>query len=165
MAYVSCSWGIGSVGYVMMSYGVANSVATLLTSRLVKMVGRTAVMYACVVILTATLVTMLCWDLRAGRDHYVLFVLMTSTGLAGGALLLQVSAMFGVLFLGREEAAYSNLMLWQAVGFVTSYGYSVSLCTDTKIYILLFLLMLGTAGYLRVERELKTCNKTYITRL
>nr|CAD7406961.1 unnamed protein product [Timema cristinae] len=164
-AYVSCSWGIGSVGYIMMSYGVANSVATLLTSRLVKMIGRTAVMYACVVILTAILVTMLCWDLQPGQDHYVLFALMTSTGLAGGALILQVSAMFGVLFPGKEEAAYSNLMLWQAVGFVTSYGFSIALCTNTKIYILLFLLMLGTAGYLRVERELKTSNKTYITRL
>nr|CAD7427500.1 unnamed protein product [Timema monikensis] len=164
-AYVSCSWGIGSVGYIMTSYGVANSVATLLTSHLVKMIGRTAVMYACVVILTAVLVTMLCWDLQLGQDHYVLFALMTSTGLAGGALILQVSAMFGVLFPGKEEAAYSNLMLWQAVGFVTSYGFSIALCTNTKIYILLFLLMLGTAGYLRVDRELKTSNKTYITRL
>lgn len=66
-------------------------------------------------------------------------------------LLVHVSAFYGILFAGREEAAYSNFRLWESMGSVITYAYSPYLCTDLKIYLLVGLLLIGIIGYATTE--------------
>jgi hypothetical protein len=65
------------------------------------------------------------------------------------------TAYCGILFPSREEAAYSNFRLWESLGFIIAYAYSVYLCTAVKIYILIALLIIGMTGYLNVEWQEK----------
>ncbi|KAK0090079.1 hypothetical protein PV325_003534 [Microctonus aethiopoides] len=57
----------------------------------------------------------------------------------------------GILFPGMEEAAYSNFRLWEATGSVVAYGYSPYLCTSTKLYVLIIILITGVVGYGIIE--------------
>lgn len=71
-------------------------------------------------------------------------------------ILCVFTAYCGILFPSREEAAYSNFRLWESLGFIIAYAYSMSLCATVKIYILLAFLATGMAGYLTIEwRERK----------
>lgn len=59
--------------------------------------------------------------------------------------------MSGILFPGREEAAFSNFRLWESTGSVITYIYSPYLCTFTKLYLLIGILCAGMAGYGIIE--------------
>lgn len=50
-----------------------------------------------------------------------------------------------------EEAAYSNFKLWEATGSVITYAYSPYLCTDTKLFVLIGILVIGVICYLIIE--------------
>jgi hypothetical protein len=65
------------------------------------------------------------------------------------------TAYCGILFPSREEAAYSNFRLWESLGFIIAYAYSMYLCVAVKIYILMALIIIGMAGYLTVEWQEK----------
>ena len=60
-------------------------------------------------------------------------------------------ALFGILFKDDQEPAFSNLRLWQSVGFTISFAYSNFLCVWIKIIILWCILGVSVAGYLIVE--------------
>lgn len=55
--------------------------------------------------------------------------------------------LYGVLFEKNKEAAFANYRLWEALGFVTAFGYSTFLCVSVKLYILLAALCLAMAAY------------------
>ncbi|KAK2114718.1 Protein unc-93 A, partial [Saguinus oedipus] len=59
--------------------------------------------------------------------------------------------LYGVLFEKSKEAAFANYRLWEALGFVTAFGYSTFLCIHVKLYILLGVLSLTMAAYGIVE--------------
>lgn len=61
------------------------------------------------------------------------------------------TALYGILFPGKEEASYSNFRLWESTGSVITYAYSPYLCLDVKLYLLLGLLIIGAIGYTSVE--------------
>lgn len=65
------------------------------------------------------------------------------------------TAYCGILFPSREEAAYSNFRLWESLGYIIAYAYSVYLCAAVKVYILIALLIIGMVGYLVVEWQEK----------
>ena len=62
--------------------------------------------------------------------------------------------MYGSIFNSNTEAAYSNLMMWESLGFAIAFAYSSFLCTDTKLYILTCTLIVGMTGYVATERVL-----------
>lgn len=64
---------------------------------------------------------------------------------------LQLPALSGLLFPGKEEAAFSNFRLWESTGSVITYVYSPYLCTQTKLYCLIAILCLGMIGYGIIE--------------
>lgn len=65
--------------------------------------------------------------------------------------MFSILALYGILFPGKEEAAYSNFRLWESTGSVITYAYSPYLCTNVKLYLLLILLIIGSLGYTGVE--------------
>ena len=64
---------------------------------------------------------------------------------------LSFLALFGILFKDDQEPAFSNLRLWQSVGFMISFAYSNFLCVWIKIIILWGILGVSMVGYLIVE--------------
>lgn len=70
------------------------------------------------------------------------------------------AALSGILFPGKEEAAYSNFRLWEATGSVLAYAYSPYVCTNIKLYILLGVLCVGFIGYIIIIRTDKATKKT-----
>lgn len=64
---------------------------------------------------------------------------------------MQFSALSGILFPGREEAAFSNFRLWESTGSVITYVYSPYLCTYMKLYLLIGILCAGMVGYGVIE--------------
>jgi hypothetical protein len=75
-------------------------------------------------------------------------------------ILCVFTAYCGILFPSREEAAYSNFRLWESLGFIIAYAYSMYLCATAKIYILLAFLVIGMAGYITIEwKERKKLNE------
>ncbi|KAB7500963.1 hypothetical protein Anas_12191 [Armadillidium nasatum] len=62
-----------------------------------------------------------------------------------------ISALYGAIFPGEAEAAFSNYRLWESVGFILSYLMSGNLCTHFKIYIRMGLLFLAMIGYYLIE--------------
>nr|CAD7400244.1 unnamed protein product [Timema cristinae] len=149
-SYVSCAWGIRNIGYVMICYGITNSITAISTGSLVKLTGRVPIVTGAAALHVAIIVTLLCWK-PSFQDRVVFFVMAGLWGVADGVWLVQINAMCGFLFPGREEAAYSNFRLWESLGFIVAYAYSSFLCTYVKLYILLALLVVGLVGYYYIE--------------
>nr|CAD7406354.1 unnamed protein product [Timema poppensis] len=149
-SYVSCAWGIRNIGYVMICYGITNSITAISAGSLVKLTGRVPIVTCAAALHVAILVTLLCWT-PSFQDRVLFFVMSGLWGVADGVWLVQINAMCGFLFPGREEAAYSNFRLWESLGFIVAYAYSSFLCTYVKLYILLALLVVGLVGYYYIE--------------
>lgn len=62
-----------------------------------------------------------------------------------------------MVFSSNEEAAFSNFLLWEAMGFTVAFAYSTVLCANAKLYVLIGMLGSGMVGYLAVE--LKECRR------
>lgn len=57
------------------------------------------------------------------------------------------TAFYGILFVGNEEAAFSNFRLFEATGSVITYMLSPMFCTQTKLIVLVVLMSVGMLGY------------------
>lgn len=149
-AYVACAWGISNIGYVMICYGITNSISAIGTGSIVKLTGRVPVVCCAFLLHLGILIFLLTW--APTPDDKILFFVVTGLwGICEGVWLVQINAYCGILFPSREEAAYSNFRLWESLGFIIAYAYSMYLCAAVKIYILLVFLAIGMAGYLSVE--------------
>lgn len=61
------------------------------------------------------------------------------------------AALYGILFLGQSEAAFSNYRLWESIGLAVANFTSTVLCVKVKVVILITCLFLGMTGYYSVE--------------
>lgn len=152
--YVACAWGISNIGYVMICYGITNSISAISTGSLVKLTGRVPVVCCAFLLHLGLLIGLLTWA-PTPDDKILFFVVIGLWGICDGVWLVQINAYCGILFPSREEAAYSNFRLWESLGFIIAYVYSVYLCAAVKIYILIAMLIIGMAGYLTVEWQEK----------
>ncbi|KZC14684.1 PREDICTED: UNC93-like protein [Dufourea novaeangliae] len=154
-SFVSCAWGISNIGYVMICFGVTNAIAALGAGSIMKLTGRKALMIFAFCLHLGILIFLLRW--KPTPDRSSMFFLMSGLwGLCDAMWLVQVNALSGILFPGKEEAAFSNFRLWESTGSVITYAYSPYLCTQTKLYILIGILCLGMIGYGLIEWSGKT---------
>lgn len=149
-AYVACAWGISNIGYVMICYGITNSISAIGTGSVVKLTGRVPVVCCAFLLHLGILIGLLTWA-PTPDDKIWFFVVTGLWGICDGVWLVQINAYCGILFPSREEAAYSNFRLWESLGFIIAYAYSMYICATVKIYILVAFLVTGMAGYLTVE--------------
>ncbi|XP_031844360.2 UNC93-like protein [Nomia melanderi] len=149
-SFVSCAWGISNIGYVMICFGVTNAIAALAAGSIMKLTGRRALMVFAFCLHMGILAFLLRW--RPTPDQSSMFFLMSGLwGLCDAMWLVQVNSLSGILFPGKEEAAFSNFRLWESTGSVITYVYSPYLCTQTKLYILMGFLCVGMIGYGLIE--------------
>ncbi|EFN78270.1 UNC93-like protein [Harpegnathos saltator] len=149
-SFVSCAWGISNIGYVMICFGVTNAIAALATGAIVKLTGRKPVMIFAFFLHSGILIFMLQW--KPTPEQGVIFFLVSGLwGVCDSIWLVQVNSLSGILFPGREEAAFSNFRLWESTGSVITYIYIPYLCTYTKLYLLFGILCVGMVGYSIIE--------------
>ena len=67
------------------------------------------------------------------------------------SLSLFVTALYGVIFEGDEEAAFSNYRLWESLGFIFAYVLQTQVCVYSKLWAVLIVLLTGMVGYLYIE--------------
>lgn len=149
-SFVSCAWGVSNIGYVMICFGVTNAIAALAAGSIMKLTGRRALMGFAFCLHLGILVFLLRW--KPSPEQSTVFFLMSGLwGLCDAMWLVQVNALSGILFPGKEEAAFSNFRLWESTGSVITYAYSPYLCTETKLYVLIGILCVGMVGYGLIE--------------
>ena len=149
-SFVSCAWGISNIGYVMICFGVTNAIAALGAGSIMKLTGRKPLMAFAFCLHMGILIFLLRWK-PTPEQNSTFFVMSGLWGLCDAMWLVQVNALSGILFPGKEEAAFSNFRLWESTGSVITYAYSPYLCTHTKLYVLMGILCLGMVGYVLIE--------------
>ncbi|XP_045611694.1 UNC93-like protein [Procambarus clarkii] len=149
-AYVSCGLGVHMVGYIMICYGVCDAVCSVSFSPLVKIVGRVPIFVMGFSINLSIIITLIYWSPNP-EDLPVFYILAGLWGVSDAVWQTQINALYGVIFPGESEAAFSNYRLWESIGFIIAYACSTVVCINTKITILLVFLVLGFVGYFAIE--------------
>ncbi|XP_053610149.1 UNC93-like protein [Plodia interpunctella] len=155
-AFVSCAVGTGTVGYVMLVFGIADAIGCVVTGYIAKVTGRIPLMCLATIVHGGLLIAMMAWRPQAGETH-IMYIMAVLWGLCDSVWLVQVNAYYGILFPGREEAAYANFRLWESMGYIIAYIISPYFRTSDKIYLILATLIVGVIAYFIVEyRDRKT---------
>ncbi|CAH0398236.1 unnamed protein product [Chilo suppressalis] len=149
-AFVSCAVGTGSVGFVMMTYGLADAIGCIVTGYVAKLTSRVMMISVACVVHTALMVALLAWRPLAGQAP-LMFALAALWGLTDSVWLVQINAYYGTLFPGREEAAFANFRLWESVGYIIAYVISPYLRTSQKTYLMFAMMFVGVVLYYTVE--------------
>ncbi|XP_013379207.1 protein unc-93 homolog A-like [Lingula anatina] len=157
-AFVSCTYGIWNVGYVMMTYGVTSSLNSIVIGRLAKRVRRPFFFTIAMLLHYGLLFTFLFWQ-PTPDGLLILYVLAGLWGAADAVWTTEINVLYGVLFHDSQEAAFSCYRLWHAFGFILAYVFSVQLCVFMKLYILMGTLALSMLGYLTVELMQRKCQE------
>ncbi|CAH4028344.1 UNC93-like protein [Pieris brassicae] len=153
-SFVSCAVGTGTVGYVMLTFGIADAIGCFVTGYIAKITGRLPLICVATVVHMALVATILLWKPQANMS-YVMYIIAVLWGLCDSVWLVQINAFFGILFPGREEAAFSNFRLWESVGYIIAYVISPHLRTSSKAYLLGTAMLVGVFLYFIVEFQLK----------
>ncbi|CAB3261661.1 unnamed protein product [Arctia plantaginis] len=138
-SFVSCAIGTGSVGYTTMTYGLSLVLGSYITSYVAKLFGRLSQMISAFFIHGGIFIAILLWRPHA-EDYYIMIIIAVLWGTCEAIWVVQLNAYYGYLFRGKEEAGFSNLRLWEAVGCIISYVLSSYVRTRYKIYVLLCVL-------------------------
>ncbi|XP_071854941.1 protein unc-93 homolog A-like [Apostichopus japonicus] len=157
-SFVTCTVGVGWVGYIMICYGATNALFSLVWGRVARTTGRTFIFASGTTIHFVLIVILLTW-LPTEEQLWVMFILAALWGVADAVWQTQINSIYGALFPGRQQAAFSNYRLWESLGFTVSFAYSNYLCVWTKLTILFAVLGLGTCCYVVIEaneRRLRT---------
>ncbi|XP_061099894.1 protein unc-93 homolog A-like [Conger conger] len=150
--YVTCALGIHIVGYAMICFGATNSICSFVFGRLAKYTGRVVLFAFASVLNFSCIIALLYW--RPHPDQLpVFFVFPALWGMGDAVWQTQTNALYGVLFSQQKEAAFANYRMWESVGFVIAFAYSNFICLNTKLYVLIAVLILSMVLYGWVEWE------------
>ncbi|UJR14080.1 hypothetical protein I4U23_001076 [Adineta vaga] len=152
--FVSCTLNAKYVGLVLIAYGICDSIGSLSFGQLVKYVGRWPCFIIAAIINYSLIITMFIWK-PSENQIYVLFILAGLWGLADAVWQTQINAFYGVLFVEKDEAAFSNYRLWESSGFVLFYIITPFIRIRIALIILLIFLTLGMCGYGITEYRLR----------
>lgn len=168
-AFVACGWGISRIGYVMICFGLANTIAAAVASALAKLIGRNKILALTLVLHAALLIYMHEW-IAVPNDMVAFCSMAALWGLLDGTWLVIINcrhkhtnysspiittlisivfffaAYYGILFRGQEEAAFSNFRLFESCGSVITYTVSPMLCAAAKIKAIFSFMMIGIIG-------------------
>ncbi|KAI9554119.1 hypothetical protein GHT06_019391 [Daphnia sinensis] len=149
-AYISCSWGVQHVGFVLICYGAADAIGSITCGSIVKRVGRVPIFIFGALLNAGLIIALFLWQ-PDPSNPVIFFVIAAFWGLADSIWQTQINSFYGVIFAGSEEAAFSNYRLWESLGFAIAFAYSYALCANAKLWVLVGILIAGMTGYLIIE--------------
>merc|ERR1711879_71313 len=155
-AFVTCDLGIDWVGYSMLCFGISDTLFSPVAGILGKYVKRPTLFLGALLLNVATLVSMLLWK-PLESEKYVFFIIPAVWGLSDAVWQTQGAALIGSAFHDKQEPAFANLRMFQALGMTIAYLYSNSLCEHIKLYIagglLVVAILLTTVVEIRIKRK------------
>lgn len=80
---------------------------------------------------------------------------LPSSLLTNDRIPLCLTALFGVLFIDKQEAAFSCYRMLYATGCAIAFGYSYFLCVQTKVIVLAGVLVLALVMYCVIEMKVQ----------
>merc|ERR1712117_806301 len=126
--FVTCAYGVHTVGRVLILFGICDALASIGFGFIIKKVGRLPI-----------------FVLGASLNALVIIVMLAWTP-------TQITALYGCLFANDEEAAFSNYRLWESMGFLFAFiTNATGVCVFPKIITTIVFLVLGMTGYFIVE--------------
>ncbi|XP_060062872.1 protein unc-93 homolog A-like [Ylistrum balloti] len=137
-SFVACRLGVEWVGYTMICFGVFNTMGSPLSGTLAKYVGRGLLLLIAFLLNLGVLAGLRFWALPEDptfKQTILFFVFPGIWGLADSIWQTQSATLVGVAFKDKQEPAFANLRLFQAMGFTVAYLYSIHLCEFIKLYI------------------------------
>ncbi|XP_040283130.1 protein unc-93 homolog A-like [Bufo bufo] len=149
-SYVTCILGLKYVGFVIICFGVTNSICAAIFGKLVQYTGRIPLFLLGAAINIGCIIAFLIW--KPATDNFAVFFVMSGLwGIADAVWQTLLSSFYGVLFEKNMEAAFANFSLWESIGFAIAFGYSSFLCVYVKLYILMCVVVVGILLYGAVE--------------
>lgn len=134
----------------MICFGVVNAICSILFGSIMKYIGRIPIIIVGCITHGVLIIVLLFW--RPSPDSPIIFFVISGLyGVGDAVWQTQINGIYGALFRRNKEAAFSNYRLWESVGFVIAYAYSITLCARMKLYILFSVLILGILGWVIVE--------------
>ncbi|CAF3944911.1 unnamed protein product [Rotaria sordida] len=149
-SFIACTHGLSYVGLIMITYGITTSIFSVIVGWLEKYKIRIPFYILAAILCYASYIVMLVWK-PIPSQTYVLFILVGMQGIAGAIWDPIEAALYGILFVNKEEAAYSNLWLGQNIGYFVVYLCGSSLRVQTTIILQLVYLTIALLGYFAVE--------------
>eukprot|EP00058_Branchiostoma_floridae_P013373 XP_002598861.1 hypothetical protein BRAFLDRAFT_90114 [Branchiostoma floridae] len=190
-AFVGCTLGVHWIGYVMICYGVCDAFSAFLIGRIRNWVPRQALVAVGAVLNLGLMIHLLALTPHP-KYAAVYFVHVGLWGVADAIWQTQINSLYGVLFPGCQEVAFSMDGFWGAIGYTVPYffyfdisfyqrkvtsrhaawflgvpvafGYGGYLCAAVKIYILLTLLCVSMTTYSVLESPAMSFSDLSITR-
>ncbi|CAM2697677.1 unnamed protein product [Rotaria socialis] len=152
--FITCTFNAKYVGLIFIAYGICDSIGSACFGQLVKFMGRWPCFMIGAVINYSLIITMFIWKPTENR-MFVLFILAGLWGLADAVWQTQINSFYGILFVDKNEAAFSNYRLWESTGFVLFYIIAPYIRIRVALIILLIFLTLGMMGYVATENLLR----------
>lgn len=149
-AFITCTIGLHNVGYVFICYGVVDSLLSISFGPIVRKWGRLPVYSLGALVNLSMIGTMLFWS-PDPHTPIVFYVIAGFWAFSDSIWQTQINALYGVLFISNEEAAFSNYRFWESVGFIIAYVNGNLLCIKIKLIILVIVLALGMTGFYIIE--------------
>ena len=148
--FISCIFGVGEVGWVLIAYGVSSAIGSLFFGVIAKYTGRIPLYILAATFNFTVIITLMLW-IPLHNEKWVLFLL---SGISGGADAIwntQNNSFYGVLFADNKEAAFSSYRLMESIGYLIAFVLQTQLCIESKLNILLIVLSVGLIGYFCIE--------------
>uniref|UniRef100_A0A1B0CQI4 Putative conserved plasma membrane protein n=1 Tax=Lutzomyia longipalpis TaxID=7200 RepID=A0A1B0CQI4_LUTLO len=154
-AFISCTLGISEIGFILVSFGLCNSLFSLIFGFLTKKFGRIWILIIGLIAISACYLIMLLWQ-PSPHQKWMFFLICCLYALGDSILQIQINGMYGAIFEKNKEAAFSNYRLFESLGYLVTYALSTVLCARTKLISALGLLVIGTVGWIVVEWRVKS---------
>ncbi|XP_071482235.1 protein unc-93 homolog A-like [Diadema antillarum] len=134
-SFVSCTQGPGMVGYVMIGYGGADALASVIFGQLEEYTGRIAIFIFGGLLHLALMIVFQMWNPLTSA-LWQLLLMSVGWGVGDSVLRTQIHSILGVLFPDAQEPAFANLRLWQSLGFAVTYAITIPhvICVTAEIY-------------------------------
>jgi len=153
--FVTCAYGVHTVGRVLIVFGIFDAAFSFLSGYVIKLVGRIPIFIFGAIMNYVVIIIMLTWTPKVD-EVYVVYILAALWGLGDAVWQTQINALYGVLFKNKEEAAFSNYRMWESLGFVIAFITQASgVCVFPKIIGTIVFLTIGMIGYFLVEMSVR----------
>merc|ERR1719220_1282134 len=131
--FVTCAYGVHTVGRVLILFGVCDALASIGFGFIIKKVGRLPIFVLGACLNALVIIVMLAWTPTQSTLGVVYF-LAALWGIGDAIWQTQIHALYGCLFANDEEAAFSNYRLWESMGFLFAFiTNATGVCVFPKI--------------------------------
>lgn len=105
-AYIACGSGISRIGYVMICFGLANTIAAGLASVVAKVMGRNKILIITLVLHGSLLIWMRQW-VAVPNDYFAYCSMAAIWGLLDGTWLVIINCKFKVIITSQYKNKYN----------------------------------------------------------